>query len=67
MRGGRERWHARIAMNGVKVHLGLFDTRAEARAAYLGAAAVIHREFQRSDHGAGKHSIDGHHSWRESL
>lgn len=33
----RGRWAAQIQVNGRKVHLGLFDTREEAHAAYLSA------------------------------
>lgn len=44
-RGGR--WVAQIARAGARLHLGTFDTEAEAAAAYDLAAADIHGEFAR--------------------
>ena len=37
-----KKYKARITVNGIERYLGLFDTPAEARAAYLEAKAVIH-------------------------
>ena len=36
------RWVAHIRSNGKKLHLGCFDTEAEARACYLGAKKIAH-------------------------
>ncbi len=43
-------WHknkyaARISFDGKQIHLGLFDTEAEAIAAYKGAAKICFGEF----------------------
>jgi HNH endonuclease len=38
-------WRARISINGVRRHLGLFETAEEASAAYEAAAREAHGEF----------------------
>jgi hypothetical protein len=40
------KWRARIKDHGKNVHLGLFDTEAEAIAAYQEYAASLHGEYQ---------------------
>ena len=42
----KNRWQARIGENG-KIHLGAYDTKAEAAAAYAGAAKVMYGKFAR--------------------
>jgi len=42
-----DRWRAQIKTNGVKRHIGMFDTEAEAQAAYCKAAAEARGEFSR--------------------
>jgi len=42
---GKGYWRARISVNGVEKHLGLFDTREEAANSYQQAAKVYHKEF----------------------
>lgn len=37
-----KRYHSRIQIDGVKVHLGTFDTSEEARAAYVAAKRELH-------------------------
>jgi hypothetical protein len=37
-----KKWRARIHLNEKDIHLGLFDTKAEARAAYLAAKEKYH-------------------------
>ena len=37
-----EKWRARISLRGKHLHLGLFETPTEARAAYLAAKRVLH-------------------------
>lgn len=37
-----KRYHARIQLNGVKVHLGTYDTCEDAQAAYLSAKRSLH-------------------------
>lgn len=45
-KGIRGRFTAQIQMpNGEKLHLGTWETEAEAHACYMGAAAVLHGEF----------------------
>lgn len=44
--GGR--WQARIRKDGQSIHLGIFQTEAEAHAAYIGAARAIYGEFARA-------------------
>lgn len=46
MRGGR--WMARININGVKTHIGTFDTKDLAHAAYCTAAKIHHGQFART-------------------
>jgi hypothetical protein len=41
----RGRWIATISSNGRQMHIGMFDTAAEAHSAYLAAAKKYHREF----------------------
>ena len=36
------KYHAQIRMDGMQIYLGMFDTRAEARAAYLKAKRIHH-------------------------
>lgn len=45
----RERWEARIRVNGVQKHLGLFKTPEEAHAAYMSAKAQFHPYFLRAE------------------
>ncbi len=40
-------WSARIKKNSVQAHLGTFETKQEAIAAYRGAAIILHGEFSR--------------------
>lgn len=40
-----KRWRVRMRVNGRVIDLGRFDTEAEARAAYQGAALVYHGQF----------------------
>lgn len=42
----RNRWQARIGKNGI-IHLGTFNTKGEALAAYAGAARAIYGKFSR--------------------
>lgn len=42
------KWSAGITINGTRRHLGLFESRDEARAAYMRAASNIHSEFARA-------------------
>lgn len=45
-KGPRGRWKARIqGHDGRKINLGTWDSEAEARAAYLGAAAILHGDY----------------------
>lgn len=41
----RGRFKARIGVPGGKINLGTWDTEAEAHAAYMGAAAVLHGDY----------------------
>lgn len=43
------KWHAQIAQNGVKVHLGYFTDIQDASAAYADASARFHGEFGRTE------------------
>lgn len=45
----RSRFQARIVFNRKEIHLGIFDTVEEARAAYLTAAQSFYGEFARSE------------------
>jgi hypothetical protein len=36
------KWHAQIRANNIRRHLGYFDTKEEAHAAYVAAKAVLH-------------------------
>ena len=40
------KWRARIKDHGKNIHLGLFDTKTEAVAAYKEYAALLHGEYQ---------------------
>ena len=40
-----QKWGASIKLNGTKIHLGLFDGKEIAHAAYCGAAKMYHGEF----------------------
>jgi hypothetical protein len=42
------RWRATIRKNGENIHLGTFDTRQAAHAAYVAAARKHYREFARA-------------------
>ena len=42
-----KKWQARIQINGIRNHLGYFNTAKEAYAAYCQAAKIYHREFAR--------------------
>lgn len=44
------KWAAYIKMTGKTVNLGSFETREEARAAYRGAAKIIHKGFLSDAH-----------------
>lgn len=41
------KWEARIRKHGVSHYLGLFPTEADAHAAYITAAMILHGEFAR--------------------
>ena len=43
------RWNAGICSNGSHIHLGTFETEAEAKAAYRGAATILHGDFMRTE------------------
>lgn len=42
-----DRWQSQIRINGVRKHLGTFDTPEQAGAAYASALAATHGEFGR--------------------
>jgi hypothetical protein len=44
-RDARGQYKPRIMLNGRKINLGTWATEAEAHAAYMGAAAILHGEF----------------------
>lgn len=44
----RSKWVATVGKAGRKIHLGCFDTREQAHAAYCSAAKRLHGEFARS-------------------
>ncbi len=44
----RQRWHAKIRINGRQTHLGRFNTVEAARAAYVDAANRAYGEFARA-------------------
>ena len=44
------KWHARIRVNGKRLHLGLFDAAEDAHAAYVAAAEMHHGEFVNAGH-----------------
>ncbi len=46
----RGRWQAQIVFDGVRKHLGVFDTRDQTHAAYLVAKAAVH-SFQNRPRG----------------
>ena len=39
------KWHARISLNGKRLHLGLFDSAEDAHAAYVAASQRLHGDF----------------------
>jgi len=43
-----KRWQAQVCRNGVKHHLGTFETPEEAHAAYCDAASKVFGEFART-------------------
>lgn len=43
-------WTSRIVLTGKPIHLGSFNTKEEAAAAYLGAAKIAHGEYYREPH-----------------
>ena len=43
-----KRWQARICANGVRRHLGVFDTQEQAHAAYCKASEIYHGDCGRS-------------------
>ena len=45
----KSRWMARISLNGVRRHLGYFDSIEEAEQVYLLAAAELHEEYAPSE------------------
>jgi len=45
------KWHAKISVKGETLHLGSFDTKEEAAAAYDAAARRHHGEFARTNDG----------------
>lgn len=45
----RDKWHAQIAVNGKRVHLGYFATAEAAAAAYDNAARELHGAFARTN------------------
>ncbi len=44
-RDARGQFKARILVDGKKINLGTWGTEAEAHAAYMGAAAILHGDF----------------------
>jgi len=48
-RSGRNRYKARIKVNGKGYHIGCFDTISEAKAAWRAAARRFHGEFARTE------------------
>lgn len=42
-----QKWRASISINGIRKHLGLFDTAQDAYGAYCEAALKLHGEFAR--------------------
>lgn len=44
----RSKWIAQISANGTEKHLGYFNTKEEAHAAYCTAAVELHDEFART-------------------
>ena len=42
------KWRAQIGVNGRRIHLGVFDSAAEAGEAYAKASAKLHGQFGRS-------------------
>lgn len=55
----REKWQARIKINGKQKHLGYFDTEEQAREAYLRAKEKLHGEFMPTDMKHELGQIDG--------
>ena len=43
------KWHARIRVDGKRLHLGLFESAEDAHAAYVAAAKKYHGEFANTD------------------
>lgn len=44
-KSGTVRFRAGISINGKKKHLGMFDTKEEAREAYIAAKRIYHTEY----------------------
>ena len=47
-RRNERKWHARIQVDGIRLHLGLFDTVAAATLAYKAAAEKYFGQFART-------------------
>ena len=45
---GRKRWRAAVSAHGIRINLGSFRTKRDARAAYVAKAKELHGEFRRA-------------------